>query len=49
VTPISRTIRVYRPKSLAAGRKGSELAMGDTITGEDVIPGFSCPVRDFFE
>lgn len=47
VNPPTRTVRIRRPRSSPQGI-GSELAETDTITGEDVLPGFSCAVRDFF-
>ena len=39
----SRTVMVYR-------RDGSvsRLRENDELSGEDVIPGFTCPVRDLF-
>ena len=47
VHPPTRTVRVHRPRSAAAGPI-SELAGNDTITGEEVLPGFSCSVAEFF-
>jgi Uma2 family endonuclease len=43
VNPKSRTVMVYR-------RDGSvsRLRETDELSGEDVIPGFRCPVRDLF-
>jgi Uma2 family endonuclease len=45
VVPASKTIRVYRPDPSPAGRKGTELTVNDTITGEDVLAGFTCAVQ----
>ena len=48
VYPFLQRVTVFRgtPSSLGAG---SELFAGDQITGEDVLPGFSCAVAQFFE
>lgn len=43
VDPRERTVTIYR--TAAEGRVLHETA---TLTGEDVLPGFSCPVADFF-
>jgi Uma2 family endonuclease len=48
VYPSTRTVRVRRPRSSAKGSV-SDLKDEDVVTGEDVIPGFSCKVREFFE
>lgn len=48
VYPTTRTVRVRRPQSSPLGI-GSELGPTDSITGEDVLPGFSTPVSAFFE
>ena len=44
IYPDTRAVRVHR-------RDGStlDLSYDDTLEGEDVIPGFSCPVRDIFD
>jgi Uma2 family endonuclease len=47
VHPPTRTVRVHRPRSSPRGPI-SELAGDDTIDGEDVLPGFSCKVSEFF-
>ena len=47
VNPDTQTIRIHRPRSSPAGSV-SELTDTDTITGEEVLPGFSCPVKEFF-
>jgi Uma2 family endonuclease len=43
VDPEGRTVRVYRPNMPT-----TNLAADDEITGGDELPGFRCPVRDFF-
>jgi len=45
VSPTARNVRVLR-SALHGG--GVVLTSTDTITGEDVIPGFSCTVGEFF-
>jgi Uma2 family endonuclease len=47
VNPETQTVRIHRPRSLPGGSV-SELTGADTITGEDVLPGFSCAVKEFF-
>jgi Uma2 family endonuclease len=47
VHPPTRTVRVHRPRTAPQDRV-SDLTDADTLTGEDVLPGFSCAVRDFF-
>jgi Uma2 family endonuclease len=44
VNPQQRTVEVHRPASL-----GSILREQDELTGEEVLPGFACHVRGFFE
>lgn len=39
----NRTLTVYRDTT-----EGKVLHEGATLDGEDVLPGFSCPVADFF-
>lgn len=41
--PKRRVVRVHRP-----GRDPIELAEGDALDGEDVLPGFQLPVADVF-
>jgi len=43
ISPENHTVRVYRPD-------GSSLSLreDDELDGEDVLPGFRCPVRDLF-
>jgi Uma2 family endonuclease len=48
VSPGIRNVRVHRPRGAALGPI-SMLAEEDKISGEDVLPGFSCQVREFFE
>jgi Uma2 family endonuclease len=43
VYPQRREVVVHRP-----GRPPAVLAVSDTISGEDVVPGFSCPVAQVF-
>jgi Uma2 family endonuclease len=43
VHPNTRSIRIHRLQGPPA-----ELFEGQVITGESVLPGFSCPVSDFF-
>ena len=43
VNPELRTVTVYRQPD-----EGRTLWEDATITGEDVIPGFSCKIADFF-
>jgi Uma2 family endonuclease len=43
VNPRTQTVSVYRPNT-----SGVILHEGDTLSGEEVIPGFSCQVRQFF-
>ncbi len=42
--PHSQTVTVYRSERVIA-----LLTYDDTLTGEDVVPGFSCPVSQLFE
>ena len=44
IDPENRTLVVYR-----ANRTLAEFQPEDELTGEDVIPGFRCLVRDFFQ
>lgn len=44
VSPDSRTVKVYRPGETAI----RVLRETDTLDGEDVLPGFRCPVGDLF-
>lgn len=48
VTPGTGTVRIHRPTTSAAGAI-SMLTAADSISGEDVLPGFTAPVRAFFE
>ena len=48
VSPANQTVRIHRPRSAANGPI-SILSAADQITGEDVLPGFTAKVRDFFD
>jgi Uma2 family endonuclease len=43
INPDLRTVKIYRP-----GRPIQEVRSGDELSGEDVVPGFSCQVSDLF-
>lgn len=43
ISPKNHTIRVYR-----VNRSSHSLRENDELDGEDVVPGFRCPVRDLF-
>jgi Uma2 family endonuclease len=43
VVPEDRSIAVYRP-----GQEPRILSDGEALGGEDVLPGFSCPVAELF-
>ena len=43
VYPSTRTMHVFRP-----GGGAAHLAASDQLSGEDVVPGFSCRVADVF-
>lgn len=47
VNPSTRSVRIRRPRSSSLGT-ASELASGDIISGDDILPGFSCKVDEFF-
>jgi Uma2 family endonuclease len=47
VNPPTHTVRIHRPKASPRGPI-AELSGDDEITGEDVLPGFSCKVSEFF-
>ena len=44
IEPIAQTVTVYRSKTDI-----KMLTNNDTLTGEDVVEGFSCPVAQLFE
>ncbi len=44
VDPIARTVAVHRPQQAER-----TLTVADTLTCEDVLPGFACPVADLFD
>ena len=48
VSPATRTVRIHRPSTAAAGPI-SILSSGESISGEDVLPDFAAPAREFFE
>jgi Uma2 family endonuclease len=48
VSPNTRTVRIHRPKTAPHGPI-AVLSDSDTITGDDVLPGFECAVAEFFE
>jgi Uma2 family endonuclease len=41
--PDTRTVSVYRPNG-----QGARLSPTETLSGEDVLPGFTCPVAEVF-
>jgi Uma2 family endonuclease len=43
VNPVARTVRVHRPNV-----SGVVLGEHEVLEGGDVVPGFSCPIRDIF-
>jgi Uma2 family endonuclease len=43
LVPEDRSVAVFRQ-----GKESSLLSNGDTLSGEDVLPGFSCPVAELF-
>jgi Uma2 family endonuclease len=43
VDPATRTVAVYRP-----GREPETRGVGERLTGEEIVPGFSLPVADIF-
>jgi Uma2 family endonuclease len=43
VDPETQNVSIYR-----SGREVAVVTESDALTGEDVLPGFSTPVRDFF-
>ena len=42
--PVSKTVTVYKSETNI-----KTLTREDTLTGDDVVPGFSCPVAQLFE
>ena len=44
VYPQTRTIAAHQP-----GRPVVTLTYQDTLDGGDVLPGFTCPVKDIFD
>lgn len=47
VHPPTKTVRVHRSRSSPRGSV-SELNESDSLDGEDVLPGFTCPVKELF-
>ena len=43
INPAAGTAMVYRPDS-----DGQELTVGDSLDGAEVIPGFTCQIRELF-
>lgn len=48
VAPGTRTVRIHRPVS-ATGGTTAMLSGDDAISGEQVLPGFTAPIREFFD
>jgi Uma2 family endonuclease len=48
VYPSTQTVLVHRPAGASISGP-ARLTASERITGEDVLPGFTCPVKDFFE
>ncbi|HZL35343.1 MAG TPA: Uma2 family endonuclease [Tepidisphaeraceae bacterium] len=48
VHPNTRTVHIHRPSTSPLGVI-TRLGESDAITGEDVLPGFSCSVAAFFD
>src|SRR5205823_4267155 len=46
VYPNTKTVRIHRPADAAAGL--SSARESETLSGEDVLSGFQCPVAEFF-
>ena len=44
VEPVSKTVTVYKSETDI-----KTLTRDDTLTGDDVVPSFSCPVELLFE
>ncbi len=44
IFPDTKTARIHRP----AGST-TDLSYDDTLDGEDVLPGFACPLQDIFD
>ena len=47
VNPELRTVTIHRPAAAKLGRS-TRLTESETISGEDVVPAFECPVAEFF-
>ena len=44
IEPVAKTVMIYRSET-----DFTLLTYKDTLTGEDVVPGFACPVAQLFE
>ena len=44
IEPVAKTVMIYRSET-----DSTVLNYEDTLTGEDVVPGFACPVAQLFE
>jgi len=44
VNPDARTVRIHRLDGA-----GTILGENDELTGEDVVPGFRCAIRELFQ
>jgi hypothetical protein len=43
ITPSAKSVLVRRPNKTCTA-----LDVNDSLSGEDVLPGFACPVADLF-
>jgi Uma2 family endonuclease len=48
VYPGTRTVRIHRPRTSSLGRV-SDLTDADVLSGEEVLPGFTCSIREIFD
>ena len=48
VSPTFKTVRIYRPRAATNGPI-SFLTADDVISGEDLLPGFTCAIQEFFD
>jgi Uma2 family endonuclease len=48
VYPGTRTVRIHRPRASSLGRV-SDLTNADVLSGEDVLPGFTCSLGEIFD
>ncbi|HEX8524390.1 MAG TPA: Uma2 family endonuclease [Tepidisphaeraceae bacterium] len=47
VSPLTKTIRIHRPATSPLGPIGT-VKLGQSISGEEILPGFSCLIDEFF-